>query len=392
MSRAAASAPGKVILMGEHAVVYGCPAVVAALDLRLTATVEIAPRAARGADLGPGEVEMQLPQLSWHQRLPWSELRSYARGRRTAWQRYARDPSPEAFAAVRGENPSHLVCIALGEAADSLGLREPPSLRISLSSAIPLGSGFGSSAAAAAALLHAFFSALGESPSLERLEPLALEVERRQHGNPSGVDTATVLHGGLGWARRQEQGVQRRPLPVAEGALRGLRIFDSGPPAEDTGTAVEAVRQLRQREGDAFEHRLRRMEAFTESFCQALAVGGGAVGGKASTGPGVAHDGDALIRAMSGFQRCLEELGVVPKGVRDIVRAVEHHGGAAKISGAGSLGGPGAGSLLVYHPQPAAMDSWPCLAPLTAYPVSLGAEGVRSESWPTAEPHQRRKS
>jgi mevalonate kinase len=312
---------------------------------------------------------MHLPQLSWHQRLPWSELRTYARGRRAAWRRYADDPSPEAFAAVRGENPSHLVCIGLGEAADGLGLEEPPPLRVTLTSAIPLGSGFGSSAAAAAALLHAFFTALGEAPSLQRLEPLALEVERRQHGNPSGVDTATVLHGGLGWARRRENGVERRPLPVAEGVLEGLRVFDSGPPAEDTGTAVEAVRQLRQREGAAFEARLQRMEDFTGAFCRALASGDQAV----------------LLQAMSGFQRCLEELGVVPGGVREIVRAVERQGGAAKISGAGSLGGPGAGSLLVYHPQPAGMSSWPCLSALTAYPVSLGAEGVRAEPWPPAD-------
>ncbi len=85
----------------------------------------------------------------------------------------------------------------------------------------------------------------------------------------------------------------------------------------------------------------------------------------------------ALIRE---HQACLEALGVVPEPVRTLVRRVEAAGGAAKVSGAGSLAGPGAGSLLVYHADPEAAAGWEHLRPFAHLPVHLGAAGFRRES------------
>jgi mevalonate kinase len=66
--------------------------------------------------------------------------------------------------------------------------------------------------------------------------------------------------------------------------------------------------------------------------------------------------------------------------VRSLVRQVEAAGGAAKVSGAGSLAGPGAGSLLVYHPDPGLIAGWDFLRPFRCYPVHLGAAGFRWET------------
>ncbi len=79
-------------------------------------------------------------------------------------------------------------------------------------------------------------------------------------------------------------------------------------------------------------------------------------------------------------EACLEELGVVPRAVRSLVRQIEAAGGAAKISGAGSLAGPGAGSLLVYHAEEERISGWPFLRPFPAHPVHLGATGLRLEN------------
>ena len=94
---------------------------------------------------------------------------------------------------------------------------------------------------------------------------------------------------------------------------------------------------------------------------------------------GDAADAGALIRE---FEACLEDLGVVPEAVRETVRRVEDRGGAAKISGAGALTGRGAGSLLVYHPEPEEIDRWSFLQELTRLDVRLGAAGFRVENSP----------
>ena len=70
---------------------------------------------------------------------------------------------------------------------------------------------------------------------------------------------------------------------------------------------------------------------------------------------------------------------MVPAPVRALVRRIEAAGGAAKISGAGSLAGPGAGSLLVYDADAERIAGWPFLSPFPAYPVHLGAPGLRLE-------------
>ena len=92
---------------------------------------------------------------------------------------------------------------------------------------------------------------------------------------------------------------------------------------------------------------------------------------------------DAFERRISSRRcsnrRMREELGVVPRQVRSAVRELELAGGAAKVSGAGSLQGPGAGSLLVYHPDPGTLLD-DVLKPYPFHSVHLGAPGFRQEA------------
>lgn len=362
------SAPGKLILMGEHAAVYGRPALIAAIDLRLTARLSPLPPEELGA------VRLDLPGLGHREATTWDVLRAYARAARERWSRYAEHPAVAAFQEVRGKDPAHVVKIALGEAAETLVRDAGPhhaleGAELRIESGLPIGSGFGSSAAAATTVVAAVLAFAGSdagAPDLERIARLALEVERRQHGLPSGVDGATVLQGGVLWARRRTTGdLDIERIAVRSDLLRRLRVYDTGTPAEPTGAVVAAVRALRESDPGRHERILDRMEAATRALRSELER--------------EAVDPDRSLHLIREHEACLEDLGVVPGEVRSLVRRVESAGGAAKISGAGSLAGPGAGSLLVYHPDPERVARWEFLRPFPFHPVHLGAPGFHRE-------------
>jgi mevalonate kinase len=372
-----ASVPGKLILLGEHAAVYGRPALVAAVGLRLSATVT---GSAGSADSADRDVRIRLGDLVDATR-PWSEILAHAETARAAWERYAADPGPETFAALAGpareSGPLHLLKIALGEAErvasrNSPASPRPPSpLELAVESEIPIGSGFGSSAAAAVGVVLAYLEHRGVETDPGLLHRVSLEVERRQHGSPSGVDNATVIQGGILEARRTEDGVAFEPVTVRSPLLGSVRVFGTGSPAEGTGTVVAAVRALRDREPERVEAALDRLAELTARLRREL--------------ESTTERPDEALAIFREAEARLEELGVVPAPVRELVRRVEAAGGAAKISGAGALtcpgAGHGAGNLMIYHPEPERLAEWPFLAGLERYDVELGVPGARFDAY-----------
>jgi len=355
-----ASTPGKLILMGEHSVVYGHPALVTAVDRRVTVTFDPAPE---------DELTLHLPALNYGETTTWREIVGYAARARERWERFARRPGSSRFGEVRGRDPAHVVKVALGEVALASDDAPLPGLRLRVASDLPVGRGFGSSAAVAVAVVAGALAFAGSDPRPGRVERLALEVERRQHGLPSGVDGATVLRGGVLWAEggdRREEGIRVRSLGEDLPLLDRMRVFDTGEPSRETGAVVAAVRERIEERPTHFGGVLKRMGGAVEEMRTILEEGG------------TDEEGLAL-EAIRGFQRDLGELGVVPEAVARRVRGVEAAGGAAKISGAGAPaedGGPGAGPLLAFHPEPGGLDGIEVLEDLPPFRAPLGASGL----------------
>lgn len=355
--RVLVSVPGKLILMGEHAAVYGRPALVTA----------VAPRASVSVTANQERLVIDLPDLGERSETSWAEITARADSARNRWARYAEQPTPERFQALENDSPEHLVAIALGEVAHELGTTDLPSIQVRVVSELPIGSGFGSSAATAVGVIGATLAFLGHSADRDRIDRIALEVERRQHGLPSGVDHKTVLFGGVVWARRHDSGhVEVEPLKVQPALFSDLLVFHTGRPEETTGEVVAAVRRrLEEENPNEFEQRLDTMGRCVEALRDYLC--------------GSTEANNKIVSLMRTYERCLEEIGVVPTSVQEVVRAVEALDGGAKISGAGALSGDAAGCLLVHGP---ALEPGRIPRDLEAYhrqPVELGAEGFRIE-------------
>ncbi len=359
MKRIRTSAPGKTILIGEHSAVYGRPALLAAIDRRAYVDLAAASRAS---------VRLDLPQLDIAEEIAWVTILEETRRCRDAWEAFDGDPSPEAFrkVGVQGD-PAHLVKIALGEAALYLEEKIPEAIELRVDARLPVGAGFGSSAAVASAIVAAYLRLRGREASKEQLHALSLEAERRQHGRPSGVDNAAVLHGGLLRISRVDDALQIEPLNIKSRntLLEHFHVFHTGAPAESTGQVVAQARRRIEERPAFFQRVLDRMEEGVEALSCELTVDEPQL--------------DRSVEIVRDFSACLEELGVVPPRVQAAIRDVERAGGAAKISGAGSLSDPGAGALLVLHPCPDRLKEIASLRDFERLDLKLGAPGLSYE-------------
>jgi mevalonate kinase len=198
------TAPGKIILFGEHAVVYGQPAIAVPVNqVRARAVVEPSPRWA------PGAVRILAGDINLDSCL---------------------DDLPLA----------HPLATALRFVMTELNIDRCPACTVRISSTIPVASGMGSGAAVSVALLRAFSAFLGKALSDEQVNTLTYEVEKIHHGTPSGIDN-TVITYGMPVYFVKNQPIQRFAVPQPFTIVIG----DTGI-SSPTSIAVGDVRRLWQ--------------------------------------------------------------------------------------------------------------------------------------------------
>lgn len=209
------TAPGKIILFGEHAVVYGRPAIAVPVS-QVGATVTV--------DDGPAE----------------------QRGPRIV------APDIDRYYALRDAPPDDPLGQATALVSAAAGIGALPSLTIHVTSTIPIASGLGSGAATAAALIRALARKL-DRPDLaqdETVSRLTYEVEKLHHGTPSGIDNTVVAFNRPVYFIRRSAGNLIAPFTV--GKPLTLLIGDTGI-ASPTRIAVGDVRRGWQADPARFE-------------------------------------------------------------------------------------------------------------------------------------------
>jgi mevalonate kinase len=273
-----ASAPGKIILVGEHAVVYGRPAIAVPISkVKATATVE---ETARGT--GCVIIAKDL--------------------NRTIHVAQAAPDDP--LAAIVRSTLLHFRVHDLDAT-------------ITISSTIPIASGMGSGAAVSTAIARALAAHLGHTLNNDILAALVFEVERLYHGTPSGVDNTVIAHA------RPVFFVKNRLVETfaVKSPLR-LLIADTGVPSS-TKVVVEDVRKAWQADQEKYD-------AWFRQIGQIALMARAAI---------IAGEQFALGALMDGNQWILEQIGVSSPEIDRLVQAARQAGAlGAKLSGAGRGG------------------------------------------------------
>lgn len=281
---------GKAILLGEHAVVYGHPALAGAIDCPLRCRLE-----------RPGAVGSAVGDDN-------GAVGSAAMGTNVRVQVPAWDVDVSS-------TDQHIVAQAVRALLAALDITAL-SAHIVVDTLLPRAAGLGSSAAFAVGLVRTLGQAVGRVLSAEDIERAADAAERCFHANPSGVDVALATRGGLGLYRRGHglEPVTAPPVTVVVGL--------SGHPRR-TADMVERVAAERQRDPAGTDARL-------------AALGQAALAGAAALGHG---DRAALGALMCRAHGILAELGVSVPALDELARAAMEAGAlGAKLTGAGGGG------------------------------------------------------
>ena len=276
-----ATAPGKIILFGEHAVVYGRPAIAAPVG-------QVKARATVTADLRgePGVVRIQAPDVGIEAIL--NEL----------------SPDQPLSAAVHG---------VLSE----LKIDRPLACTVRVTSTIPLAAGMGSGAAVSVAILRAFSAFLGHPLPDERVSALAYEVEKIHHGTPSGIDNTVITYAVPVYYVRGKP-IQNLHVPQPFSIVIG----NTGV-ASPTAAAVGEVRQAWKAKKEHYEALFESAGAIVDSARQMIEAGA-----VETLGP--------LMDANHGI---LSKIGVSSPELDRLVAAARRAGAlGAKLSGAGRGG------------------------------------------------------
>lgn len=332
------NAPGKLILSGEHAVVYGQPALAMAINRYVTATV---------TRESQQQIALDLSDLSHHSRLSLNALRNLKVRIKNKYHRFIRGDF-----SIREvlQKPFELAQFALGVFTESINQSLPHGVKVQVQSDIPIGCGMGSSAATILSVMHAVSQYLQIPISQDALYQLALEAENMQHGHSSGLDLRIAQQGGCIYVH----GLQMETRPIPEFPMY---LVNTGMPVSTSGQCVELVAPHFKEVTFADE-----FGAVTNAMDAALQK----------------QSRQGVQEAVRENHRLLSVIGVVPSTVQRFISQVEQQNGAAKICGAGAVVGERAGAVLAVIEDKAALNTLCSQFGYNVIPISGEMRGLHA--------------
>jgi mevalonate kinase len=273
-----ASAPGKIILFGEHAVVYGRPALAVPVT-QVQADCEV-------LDSSRAGIWIDAPDINLH-----AELNTL--------------PSDHPIASVI-HNFLFLWRVS-----------PFPSLDIKITSTIPVAAGLGSGAAVTVALVRALYLHLNQAMTDEEINAFTFEIEKLHHGTPSGIDNTVVTYA------RPVYFIKGQPIETFKvGQPFTIVIGDTGMSAS-TKESVADVRRLWMNDKSRWESLFDKIGEIAFTARRAIEAG----------------KSDMLGELMNENHALLQKMTVSSPGLDRLVDAARAAGAlGAKMSGGGRGG------------------------------------------------------
>jgi len=297
VSMLTSSAPAKLILAGEHAVIYGSPAITTRLNWQTQCHLSL-------ADVNHLTLT-DSTQVSWTSATldsHWQRLTE----RHQAWQQNHTTQLLQDFVDLP------LAVFAWWQQHYPL-----PTLNCQIHSNIPIGQGLGSSASLIIALLRGL-SELTKIPlSNNSMQQAATELENRAHGKSSGLDVAAILTS----VRTSWQSGKASASPYYP--LQGY-LINTGKAQSNTADCVGYVRQHHQENQTLWQD-------FSQTTLQLQAAL-------------IQQNTNNIKNAIAHNHLNLCKIGVVPQRVQEFAKLAQtDYGWSGKLCGAGSINGDGGG-------------------------------------------------
>lgn len=312
VSKSIAKAPGKLILSGEHAVVYGAPSIAMAIDLYATSEVSRNKQNLLGFDFA------NLKYNAKHTLHTISKLKD------KAFVDYHRFLHGECSIREVVNKPFELLQFAVSNFLDKLNIVLPGGIDIKTNSTIPHGCGLGSSAATIMSLLYAVGDLLDLNITKARYIELGKAAENLQHGKSSGVDINLTVEGGC--------------LRFANGDIKPIRyssegfyLVNTGRPVVTTGECVNHVKKHFKNSKLIYD-----FESITLGLERSL----------------LNNNTEEVARLVRENHILLNHIGIVPERVNEFILRLNNLGVTAKVCGAGAVKGDNAGAVLIICQDP----------------------------------------
>lgn len=282
MASAKAKGYGKVILFGEHFVVYGLPGIAAGIDKF---------------------VEVEIQQVKDSTDVIFDD--------KIFKEKVSLKEQPD--------NIKSKILKAIMEEEEFVKLE---GLKININANMPAGAGLGYSAALSVAMAGALNQILDLGWKQDKINEAAFRAEKINHGNPSGIDNSCATYGTVIWFEKNMKGGENTIRPFKCGKSLLCLLVDTGI-KHDTKQAVQMVKEDKEKNPKKYEKLFSEYKSIVTKAKKEVQFGGV----------------EEIGKLMNQNHLLLKELNISTKEIDEIIKIASYENArGAKITGAG-MGG-----------------------------------------------------